>query len=88
MTGTQGAPALSELIASNVAAERARQRMDQADLALALGVDRSTVTRIENHQRLVQVDELEPLCRVLRCTLADLVRGATTEQMAMLGLQH
>ncbi len=77
---------LTALLAMNVAAERVRLRMDQAVLADRLGVDRSTVTRIENGQRPVRVDELLPLCEALGVTLVDLLRGATPGQMTRLGL--
>lgn len=77
---------MSAAVARNVAAERARARWTQADLAERLGVAPSTVSTWEVGKRVVGMDWLPALCRVLGVTMADLVRGADPEDLRALGL--
>jgi transcriptional regulator with XRE-family HTH domain len=73
-------------VARNIAAERARARWTQAELAARLGVAASTVSTWEVGKREVGMDWLPKLCRAFDVPLADLVRGADPEDLRALGL--
>lgn len=79
-------PTLGEVVAANARAERARQRLRQAQVAEALGVSVSSISDLENGDRRVSVDELLPLCRVLQCDLPTLLKGLSEEDRKTLGL--
>jgi transcriptional regulator with XRE-family HTH domain len=79
-------PSLGDVIASNVRAERARRRWQQAELADRLGWGRSTVSDLEAGRRRVQADDLVPLCRAFGIQLAKLVDGADRTELQVLGL--
>lgn len=79
-------PQLSAVVARNIAAERARARWTQAELAERLGVAPSTVSTWEVGKRVVGMDWLPALCRVFGVTMADLLRGADADDIRALGL--
>lgn len=54
---------------------RKRARMKQQVLADALGIDRTTLSRIETDQRLPSDYQRECLAEALGCTLAELRGG-------------
>lgn len=61
--------------------------MTQDDLADALGLTRSAVSLWERGQREPSLDYLVPICRALRIDLADLFRGASADDLGVLGLR-
>ena len=77
---------LSSVLTQNIAAERVRRRMDQGELARLIGVDRSTITRIENGDRTVKVDELVSLCQALDVPLIKLAEGVDPADLRLMGL--
>ncbi|HET9656278.1 MAG TPA: helix-turn-helix transcriptional regulator [Kineosporiaceae bacterium] len=79
-------PSLSDAIAANVRAERARRRWKQEELASRAGMSRTTVGDIEAGKRKVTADYLPGLCRALDVPLATLVAGADPEDLRALGL--
>ena len=78
-------PALGDVIASNIRAERSRRRWRQRDLADLLGWSHATVSAIEIGKRQVGAGELADICRALGVTFADLVRGADPDDLRALG---
>jgi transcriptional regulator with XRE-family HTH domain len=79
-------PTLSDAIAANVRAERARRRWHQVELARRAGLSRTTVGDIEAGKRKITADYLPGLCRAFDVTLCDLVRGADPDDLRALGL--
>jgi transcriptional regulator with XRE-family HTH domain len=79
-------PSLGDVIASNVRAERARRRWQQADLATRLGWARSTVSDLEAGKRRVQADDLAPLCRAFGISFNKLTEGADPSDFEALDL--
>lgn len=80
-------PTFQAAIAAGARAERERAGLTQDQVAAGLGVDRSTVARIESGKRpLGLTEELLRLCTVLDCTLDDLADRCTDKQRATLGL--
>jgi transcriptional regulator with XRE-family HTH domain len=77
---------LSDHIAANVRAERARKRWRQVDLAEAMGISAATVSDLEAGKRKVSTNDLVPLCRALNVTMTSLVRGAEPQDLLTLGL--
>jgi transcriptional regulator with XRE-family HTH domain len=77
---------LTDTVARNIAAERARRRWKQSDLAEKLGVASSTVGSYETGTRRVGIDDLPALCKVFDITLAKLLDGADPDDLRMLGL--
>jgi transcriptional regulator with XRE-family HTH domain len=77
-------PSLGDVIASNVRAERARRRWQQAELADRLGWGRSTVSDLEAGRRRVQADDLAPLCIAFNISLAKLIDGASIDDLQAL----
>lgn len=65
-----------QAIASEVRARRAYVRMSQTDLVRATGLSRSTVSRIENGERDMDVPQLIAICAALQTTPADLLKSA------------
>jgi transcriptional regulator with XRE-family HTH domain len=79
-------PALGDVIANNVRAERARRRLTQADLADQMGWPRSSIHDVEAGRRKIGPDDLVALCRVFSVSFADLARGADEGDLRTLGL--
>jgi transcriptional regulator with XRE-family HTH domain len=79
-------PNLSDAVAANVRAERARRRWHQGELAERAGMSRTTLGDIEAGKRKVTADYLPGLCRALGVPLAALVAGADPDDVAALGL--
>jgi transcriptional regulator with XRE-family HTH domain len=77
---------LGAVVARNVRAERARLDWDQAQLALALGWSRTTVSNLESGTRTVTLDDVVPLCRALSVTFAQLIDRADPDDLAVLAL--
>lgn len=67
-------PARRQAIGSNVRAERARQKLTQERLAEQVGLDRKTISRIENGAHATLLDHLILIADALGVPLADLVR--------------
>ena len=51
---------------------RTKVKMTQLELAITLGVDRSTVTKWENGAAYPRAEQLPTLARVLKCSIDDL----------------
>jgi transcriptional regulator with XRE-family HTH domain len=77
---------LTDTVARNIAAERARRRWKQSDLAERLGIAASTVGSYETGTRRVGIDDLPALCKVFDITLAKLLDGADPDDLRLLGL--
>lgn len=73
-------------VADAVRLARLRVRMTQAELGSAMGWSRQLVTKIEAGERAVHLDEVPVLCRVLRCTLGDLLADVGGRDRAAMGL--
>ena len=69
---------LSAALAASVRMARAERRLTQEQFADALGLGRASLADIESGRRKIAVDDLEPLCRALGVTFADLL--ALTER--------
>jgi transcriptional regulator with XRE-family HTH domain len=67
---------LSAAIADCVRGERSARHWTQAYLGKLVGISGTTVSDIENHRRLIAVDELPKLCEALDLSLVELVRRA------------
>ena len=52
---------------------RAERRLTQEQLAEGLGLGRASLADVESGRRKLAVDDLEPLCRALGMTFADLL---------------
>lgn len=68
---------LSAVVASNIRAEAARRGWRQLDLARALGVTPTTISRKWLGVRLWQLDELEDVAEALGVSVPDLLRRYT-----------
>lgn len=77
-------PTLGDVVPRNVAAERARKRWTQRELAERLGWARSTLSEFESGQRAVFANDLGLLCEVLGVNLLKLAEGA--DEIQALGL--
>lgn len=77
-------PSLGDVVPRNVAAERARRRLTQKQLAEMLNWSTSKMSAFETGQRAVLADDLGPLCRVLGVDLAKLAEGA--DEIRSLGI--
>jgi transcriptional regulator with XRE-family HTH domain len=64
---------LARTLARAIRAERGRAGLSQQALAARLGMNRSTITQIENLTRRVYADELPEICEALGVSLADLL---------------
>lgn len=79
-------PTLSDAIAANVRAERARRRWRQEDLAERTGLSRSTIGYIESGRVKVTADYIPALCRAFELPLSDLASGADPDDLRVMGL--
>ena len=68
---------MRDALAAEVRARRAYQRMTQSDLIAATGLSRSTVGRIENGERDMDVPQLVAIAAALKTTPAELLQAAT-----------
>jgi ribosome-binding protein aMBF1 (putative translation factor) len=75
---------LSDVIAANVRAERARRRWSQQELADRSGLSRSTIADLEIGTRRITADHLPVLCRAFGVTFAEMIRGADAEDVQAL----
>jgi ribosome-binding protein aMBF1 (putative translation factor) len=77
-------PSLGTVVARNVRAERARQRMRQQDLADRMGWSIGMISDTESGQRRIGVDDLPALCRALGVPFMRLLVGADSEDLEAL----
>jgi transcriptional regulator with XRE-family HTH domain len=77
---------LSDVIAANVRAERARRRWSQQELADRSGLSRSTIADLEIGTRRITADHLPVLCRAFGVTFAEMIRGAEAEDIQALSI--
>lgn len=68
--------AISEHVAGELRAQRARLDMTYDELAAASGVKRGSVMRALSGQAAIAVDVLLPLCIALKLDPAELLNGA------------
>lgn len=73
--GPRGRRRLAAGVGANLRRRRRRQGLSQADLAAAIGRDRSTVSRWESGERLPTLASLTALGRALRCEPGALLAG-------------
>lgn len=67
-------------LAAGLRAERARQRLTQAEIATRTGLARSTISAIEDQRRRVTLSDCERICVALGVPLAALLAGADAEE--------
>jgi transcriptional regulator with XRE-family HTH domain len=79
-------PALTDVLANGIRAERSRRRLTQAQLAEMIGVHPATMSEIERGKRTVDLGELAAVCRALDLPLIDLLKGADPGDLRALGL--
>lgn len=77
---------LDAVVAGNVRALRARQRLRQEDLAERLGWARASLASLEGQHRRVTLADAVALCQALGVTLGGLLDGAERETLAVLGV--
>lgn len=77
---------LSDVIAAEVRASRARQRITQLQLAQRLQWSVSTVGELETGKRGVSVNDLPLLCRALDVPLMELLSRAEAADLEALQL--
>ena len=70
----------AQTVADRLVALRAERGFSQARLAELAGVDRKTITRIENGHFSPSLDTLTRLSVVLKCRLADLVEAKRSKR--------
>lgn len=78
---------LDQLVAGNVRAARARQRLTQQELADELGWSRPVVGTLENGNRRVTLADAVALCEALNLSLRELLQGAPEEMFERLKLR-
>lgn len=71
---------VSEYIAGELRAQRARLDMTIDALAAASGVKRGSVARALSGKAAITIDVLLPLCQALRLNPGDLLNGAPVER--------
>ncbi len=81
-----GEESLREIVAGNVRAERARARIRQTELAVALGLSQSATSALEGGQREITLSEAGIICRILHVPLADLLKGADDDIFEAFGI--
>jgi transcriptional regulator with XRE-family HTH domain len=77
-------PSLTSTVAANIRGRRAVLGWRQDDLAERLDWTQRVVSRIEQGQRTLDVDELSRVCRVLGVGLPDLLAGGDEDALAPL----
>lgn len=81
-------PDLRTVIARAIRAERTYAGLHQQDVADALGLSRSAITRIENGTRPLGVEELYAICRLLGVGLPQLLARADPRDRRVLLGRH
>jgi transcriptional regulator with XRE-family HTH domain len=79
-------PDLAAVVANNIRAERARRGWKQRELADRMGWSIGMVSDTESGQRRIGISDLPKLCRAFEVPLAELIRGASHEDIDALGL--
>lgn len=64
----------------NIRQLRAKRGLTQERLAVAMGIDRSTVTKWESGAAMPRADKLTELAKVLGCTIDELMKGDTWDE--------
>jgi transcriptional regulator with XRE-family HTH domain len=77
---------LSDVIAANARAERARLRLRQEDVARPMGISISSYSDIESGKRPIQVDEIVALAAALGVGWRVLLHGLDEDSARTLGL--
>lgn len=78
---------LTSTVAANIRGRRAVLRWTQDELAARLGWTQRVISRIEQGQRTLDLDELARLCDVMDVRLSNLVAGADEDALRKLGLR-
>lgn len=79
-------PDLNSVIVESVRLHRARLRLTQAQLGARIGMSGSTISHIEKGTRVVTANDFVPLCQALEIGLGEMLRGASREDLYILGL--
>jgi len=75
---------LTEALAENVRALRARRRLSQEELAAQVGITQRALSRIEAAERSdVGIVELDHLCGALGVDLSELLTGADLRRLGI-----
>ncbi|WP_326600567.1 helix-turn-helix transcriptional regulator [Rhodococcus sp. PD04] len=69
--------AMRESLANEIRARRAYKRMSQGDLVSASGLSRSTIGRIENAERDMDIPQLVAIAAALETAPAELLQAAS-----------
>lgn len=69
----QNMTSLSVLIGNNIRQQRKAQKINQENLALLAGIDRSYMGRIERGEVNLTVDKLYRISQILQCEAYDLL---------------
>jgi len=78
--------ALALVVARSVRAERARQGLSQTEFGKKLGWSQTKVSQVESGARRIYAHELPEICSALEISLIRLLEGASTADLAALGL--
>jgi transcriptional regulator with XRE-family HTH domain len=79
-------PDLTDVVAANVRAERARRGWRQIDLAGKLNWSIGMISDTESGKRRVGLADMPNLCRAFEVPLVELLRGADPADLTALGL--
>ena len=79
-------PDLESVVAANIRGERARLKWTQAQLGELVGMSGSTLSDLENGNRIIATNELPLFCRALNITFAQLVQRADPDDIRALGI--
>lgn len=75
---------LTEALAENLRALRARRRVSQEELAASLGITQRALSRLEAAERSdVGIVELDHICGVLKVDLPELLTGADLRRLGI-----
>jgi transcriptional regulator with XRE-family HTH domain len=77
---------LSDVLAANIRAERARRRWSQAELAEKVGLARSTIGALESGRIKISADYIPTFCMAFEVPLIDLLKGADPAEIRAMGL--
>jgi transcriptional regulator with XRE-family HTH domain len=70
---------VADRFGANLRRCRRRVRLSQEELAVAAGLHRNAIGKLENGERVPRIDTLVKLCGALETDAADLLRGIVWE---------
>ncbi len=69
------------MIGENIKKLRKLANLTQTQLGNLLDYDQSTIAKIENNERTLNISKAKELCAILGCSLNDLVTGNTENRL-------